>query len=151
MLPLLVISPSVVISGYVCWYQGQHLVLTNHYNQSNIAADEVPDQSFKSYIIGLTALGCAYYAQSLVFPFIEGGTILRRELKEHVSSQRFTVHNKEGGPGRYMPPKDFLELAKKVVPPIALRVGASSIAFFCAGIVQNYVALRQQPLIPGRQ
>ena len=67
------LPPSVAISGYLCWYQGQKTVLSNHYRRSYIAEDEVPDQSFKSYMIGIATLGGAYYAQSLTFPFIEGG------------------------------------------------------------------------------
>lgn len=155
------LPPSVAISGYLCWYQGQQIVLSGHYNRSFIAEDEVPNQSFKSYIIGLATLGGAYYAQSLTFPFIEGGTLAGKELKEHAMSstrhnnhfskndKQFTVY-KEGGPGKYSPPKNYLELAKRVAPPITLRVAASSMAFFCAGIVQTYIALKQQPPIRGR-
>jgi len=135
-------------------------VLSNHYKRSYIAQHEVPDQSFKSFTLGLAALGGAYYAQSLAFPFIEGGTISGRELKEHAMSTRHTDHfstknnkqftvYKEGGPGRYMPPKDLFELAKRVAPPITLRIAASSVAFLCAGAVQTYIALKQQPVIRG--
>lgn len=108
-------------------------------------------------MIGLATLGGAYYAQSLTFPYIEGGSLAGRELKEHALAARhndhfttkkkndkqlFTVYNKkEGGPGRYMPPKDLFELAKRVAPPITLRIAASSMAFLCAGAVQTYIAL----------
>ena len=146
MLPLLCLPPSVAISGYLFWYQGQKTVLTRHYNRSYIADSEIPDQSFKSYTIGLAVLGGAYYAQSLTFPYIEGGTLAGRELKEQAMSTTAS-HNKTNFSkskqftGKYMPPKDLLELAKKVAPPIALRVAASSMAFFCAGVVQTYIAL----------
>lgn len=66
------------------------------------------------------------------------------------NNKQFTVY-KEGGPGKYLPPKDFFELAKRVAPPISLRIAASSVAFLCAGVVQTYIALRQeQPRIRGR-
>ena len=106
-------------------------------------------------MMGFATLGGAYYAQSLIFPWIEGGTTTVTELKEHAmstrhndhfsnksSSKQFTVY-KEGGRGKYLPPKDWFELARRVAPPITLRVAASSIAFFCAGAVQTYVALGQ--------
>ena len=60
------------------------------------------------------------------------------------SNQQFTVY-KEGGPGKYKAPKDMFELARRVAPPITLRIAASSVAFFFAGAMQTYVALRQQP------
>mmetsp|Transcript_17079 Transcript_17079/g.40960 ORF Transcript_17079/g.40960 Transcript_17079/m.40960 type:complete len:165 (-) Transcript_17079:154-648(-) len=153
------LPPSVAISGYLFWYQGQRTVLTSHYNRSYIAEEEFPVQSLKSYALGLATLGGAYYAQSLAFPLIEGGTLSARELKEHAMSTRhrdhfsknnkqFTVY-KEGGPGRYAPPKNLFELAKRVAPPITLRVAASSMAFFCAGAVQTFIALKQKPTIRG--
>ena len=153
------------------WYQGQKIILSSHYNRSYIAEDEIPTQTLTSYVIGLTTLGGAYYVQSLVFPLIEGGTFVGKELKEHALSMRhrdhfqdarktysknvnnnkkqFTVYNnnnnnikREGIQGRYKPPKNMLELAKRVAPPITLRIAASSVAFFCAGCVQTYTALK---------
>lgn len=148
---ILCLPPSVAISGYFCWYNGEKLVIKNHYQKRHFFADDVPDQTFASYFIGIAALGGAYYLQSLAFPFIEGGTLAARELKEHATtmnhdhfsnSKQFTVY-KEGGAGKYSPPKDVFELARRVAPPITLRVFASSMAFFCAGVAQTYVALRQ--------
>jgi len=107
------------------WYQGQKMILKNHYNRSYIAEDEVPNQSFKSYCIGILSLGSAYYIQSLAFPFIEGGKLAGQELKEHALSttrhynnnnnfdnniknnKQFTVYNnqnknkQEGRQGRF--------------------------------------------------
>jgi len=162
------LPPSVAISGYLFWYQGQKMILTNHYNRSYIAEDEVPEQSFKSYGIGILSLGSAYYVQSLAFPFIEGGKLAGQELKEHALSttrhynnnnnfdnniknnKQFTVYNNqnknklEGRQGRYMPPKNLFELVKRVAPPITLRIAASSLAFFFAGSVQTFIALKNQ-------
>ena len=160
---LVFLPPSVAISGYLFWYQGSKTVLTQNLHRSYISyEDDFPSQSFTSYALGISTLGGAYYVQSLAFPFIEGGTVAAQELKEHALSttrhhhryhftnknannKQFTVYNnKEGGPGRYAPPKNLFELAKRVFPPITLRIAASSLAFFCAGAVQTYVALRQQ-------
>ena len=162
---LVFLPPSVAISGYLFWYQGSKTVLTQNLHRRYISyEDDFPSQSFTSYALGISTLGGAYYLQSLAFPFIEGGTVAAQELKEHALSttrhhhhrdhftnknannKQFTVY-KEGGPGRYAPPKNLFELAKRVFPPITLRIAASSVAFFCAGAVQTYVALRQQPSI----
>ena len=143
------LPPSVAISGYLLWSQGEHLVLSTHYDRRFITQSDAPDQTIKSYTLGIVSVIGAYYLQSLAFPLIEGGKVKVQELKEHALSRRhsnhfeskdFTVY-KQGGHGQYKPPKDFLELAKRVAPPIALRVAASSSSFFCAGIIQTYVAL----------
>ena len=111
----------------------------------------MPDQTLSSYFVGVASLFGAYYVQSITFPLIEGGSVAARELKEHATSMshdhfsnstQFTVY-KEGGAGKYLPPRDVFELAKRVAPPIILRVAASSVAFFCAGITQTYFALYQ--------
>ena len=150
------LPPSVAISGYLCWYQGQKTVLATNLKRSFISEDDFPSQTFTSYTLGLATLGGAYYVQSLAFPFIEGGTVAAQELKEHAMSARHSDHfsknnkqfsvynNKEGGPGRYAPPKDMFELARRVFPPITLRIAASSVAFFCAGAVQTYIAIKYQ-------
>ena len=165
------LPPSVAISGYLFWYQGQKLILSYHYQRSYIAQDEIPNQSFTSYIVGLGTLGGAYYMQSLSFAWIEGGTLVGKELKKHAltmthkdhfiedttktksiknnmnSNKQYTTYKnyqREGIPtqGRFIPPKNMMELAKRVAPPITLRIAASSIAFFCAGCVQTYIALK---------
>ena len=38
----------------------------------------------------------------------------------------------------YQPPESIMEIMYKVTPPLALRIGATSIAFFCAGFIQTY-------------
>ena len=122
-------------------------MLTSHLQRSFISEDDLPSQSFTSYTIGLATLGAAYYVQSLAFPIIEGGTAAAKELQA-ISSQQagnLTKNVQQGGPGKYVPPKDMAELARRVLPPITLRLGASSVAFFCAGALQTYVALKQQP------
>ena len=140
---ILCLPPSVAISGFFCWYSGEKFVIRNRYDE--------PDQTFSSYCVGFASLGGAYYIQSLAFPVIGGGTLAARELKEHATSinhnhfsnsKQFTVY-KEGGAGKYLPPKDMFELVRRVAPPITLRIAASSMAFFCAGVAQTYVALRQ--------
>ena len=103
--------------------------------------------------------------QSLAFPFIEGGKLAGQELKEHALSttrhynnnnnfdiniknnKQFTVYNNQNNnklEGRYAPPKNLFELVKRVAPPITLRIAASSLAFFFAGSVQTYIALKNQ-------
>lgn len=147
---ILCLPPSVAISGYFCWYSGEKLAIKSYYNKSHVFEEDVPNQTLKSYFVGIAALGGAYYMQSLAFPFIEGGTLAAKELKEHATSlnhdhfsnsKHFTVY-KEGGAGKYAPPKDIFELTRRVAPPITLRVVASSVAFFCAGVAQTYIALR---------
>ena len=73
----------------------------------------------------------------------------RKSSKNINKIKQFTVYNnnndnskREGIPARYKPPKNMLELAKRVAPPITLRIAASSVAFFCAGCVQTYIALK---------
>ena len=133
MIPILLLGvpPSIATSGYYCWYSGQRLILKNQNNE--------PNQTFASYFAGIASLGGAYYIQSLAFPIIEGGTLAARELNVRVTSSN---QYKEGGAGKYVPPKDMFELVRRVGPPVTLRIVASSLAFFCAGIAQTYVALR---------
>ena len=38
----------------------------------------------------------------------------------------------------YQPPESIMEIMYKVTPPLALRIGATSLAFFCAGFIQTY-------------
>jgi len=120
MLPLLflIVPPSVVGGSYLMWYSGQQIVL------SRSKRIEPPPQSAASFATGLAAFFGTYGVQSALFP--------------HDKPTTTTTAKKMV----YVPPKSVGEVFQRVGRPILMRVGAGSVAFFCAGAAQTYVALR---------
>jgi hypothetical protein len=58
-------------------------------------------------------------------------------LQQQQNSFVKIVHQSQTG---YQPPESVMEIMYKVTPPLALRIGATSIAFFCAGFIQTYAS-----------
>ena len=166
------LPPSVAITGYLFWYQGQQIILSSHYNRSyhcrrwdtksniNKLRDWFnntwwcilyPEFGFsidwRGYICWKgVKITCFEYASQRSFSRYKKNIYSKNVNNNH---KQFTVYNnnndnskREGIPARYKPPKNMLELAKRVAPPITLRIAASSVAFFCAGCVQTYIALK---------
>jgi hypothetical protein len=151
MLPVVLLPPSVACTGYVMWYQGQHFSLsrvTNANNHKNSSSDP-PDQSLLSYSAGILTLVGTYYMQSLTFPYLQNSEAaeelltqqkaLESQSRPHVTTKKISHQSQTG----YMPPQSITELAKRVGPPLMLRIAATSVAFFVAGVVQTYVAIQR--------
>jgi hypothetical protein len=117
MLPLLIliVPPSIAGGSYVMWYSGQQVVL----RRKQLA--EAPPQSAASYTTGIMTLVGTYGLQSFAFP----------DAQTKITQ------------GGYVPPQSIGEVFQRVGRPIVLRLGASSAAFFCAGVVQTYVTTRR--------
>lgn len=98
------------------WYGGQRAIL------SRANRMEAPPQSAASYATGFATLVGAYGLQSAFFP----------HEKETIKTEKKV----------YVPPKSAGEVFQRVGRPVLMRVGAGSIALFCAGAAQTYVALR---------
>lgn len=133
---IILLSPTVLGAGYAMWYQGEQMVCSNR------RVDEAPPQTWSSYSAGFLALGATYYTQSLAFPLFENSKA-SEELKKHAletSHQPMPSYKQVG----YVPPKSLTDLAKRIAPPLLLRLSASSLAFFCAGAIQTYVAIYQR-------
>jgi hypothetical protein len=58
-------------------------------------------------------------------------------LQQQQNSFVKIVHQSQTG---YRPPESVMEIMYKVTPPLTLRIGATSIAFFCAGFIQTYAS-----------
>ena len=162
--------PTVLGTGYLCWYAGHRHVLDKYY----IDRDEPPSDSISSYTVGVLTLGSTYYIQSLVmFPLFEGrnsspsssGSSVSEtkpmtsmdEFKKHAFARKHTfptttkssTSSSYSTPTKgsntstsYVPPSSISELAIRIAPAIILRVCATSIAFYCAGVIQTYVAAK---------
>jgi len=106
------------------WYSGQKLVL------SRTKLIKPPQQTAASYSAGISTLIGTYGLMSAVF--------LNRAQK--TSTAAVTKEKKTG----YVPPKTFGEVFQRVGRPALMRVGLGSIAFFCSGVAQTYVAVRNE-------
>ena len=125
MLPLLilVVPPSVAAGSYLSWSLGQYTVV----RYRNLAGPPTA-HSFASYASGFVALGGTYGAIEVAFSKFEessSGSDVRGGVKEKP---------------KFEPPKSIGEAVGKMGPPVLKRLGAASVAFFCAGVVQLCVA-----------
>jgi len=145
----------------------QHTISTS---TSKVNSLRPPQQSFVTHVIGSITVFGTYYVQSSLFPYLESPeardqlkqhTLLpsqqQQQTKNAYSSsaattttttapkimssyqQSFTkiVHQSQTG---YKPPESMMEVMYNVTPPLAIRIGATSVAFFCAGFIQTYAA-----------
>jgi hypothetical protein len=82
--------------------------------------------------------------QSLAFPYLQNSEAAQELTQQALESRpHFTkkiFHQHQTG---YVPPQSMTELAKLVGPPLMLRIAATSVAFFFAGVVQTYVAIQR--------
>mmetsp|Transcript_64 Transcript_64/g.132 ORF Transcript_64/g.132 Transcript_64/m.132 type:complete len:158 (-) Transcript_64:882-1355(-) len=144
MLPLLilVVPPTVIGGGYVSWSAGQNFMLKRSSLESS-----PPSDTLTSYGSGILTLGITYGLAEVVFAYIGGTTaIATTAASSSSSSSAASGHARPSGgggkltAGRYVPPKSAGDLLGRVGPPVLMRLGAASFAFFCAGAVQTYVA-----------
>jgi len=128
MLPvlMLVFPPSVAGGGYACWFLGQQTALLPTNKR------EAPIQSPGSYMAGITTLVGVYGLQSTQFP--QNGQVAKN------STSKFVPPQKQARDVQFQPPKSMAEALQRMGRPVFMRVGAGGVAFFCAGVVQTFVA-----------
>jgi len=112
------------------WYSGQQLVLSK--KQLSLA----PTQSAGSYAAGIVTLAGAYGLQSTLFPKLAEKP--NKATRASSKSKSFVPPHKQAQ--AYQPPQTMGEVFQRMGRPLLMRVGAGSVAFFCAGIVQTIVA-----------
>ena len=151
MLPLLilVVPPTAAGGGYLSWSAGQRLILlaggktrTRSCTSSSPSAyaDEAPPNTLASNVAGLAALAGTYGAAEYLLGRSErSGT---PHTKTTASAAGAGGGGGGGGGGKFVQPKGIGDLLSRVGPPVLMRLGAASFAFFCAGAVQTYVASR---------
>lgn len=160
MLPLLilVVPPTAIGGGYVSWTAGQKLILaTASGGSSSSLPDDAPPNTLASNVAGLAALagtyGIAEYFMGQSESSAAGATQGSSSSgsgdisKSGTSSITGTATGKGpsvagGGGGKFVQPKSVGDLLSRIGPPVLMRLGAASLAFFCAGAVQTYVASR---------
>ena len=148
MLPLLilVVPPTAAGGGYLSWSAGQRLILLDGGTRSSTSsspsacADEAPPNTLASNVAGLAALAGTYGAAEFLLGRSErSGT---PHTKTTASAAGAGGGGGGGGGGKFVQPKGIGDLLSRVGPPVLMRLGAASFAFFCAGAVQTYVASR---------
>jgi len=130
-LTIMIMPPAAAGGGYLMWYSGQQFVL----HRSKLA--EAPSPSTISFISGITALVGTYSVQCPIVRSIEGGDVAGEKAKEAIQKE-FVPPHKQAQP--FQPPQTLGEVYQRMGRPILARLGAGSIAFFCAGAIQTYVA-----------
>ena len=159
MLPLLILvaPPTAAGGGYLSRSAGQRLILLDGGTRSSTSsspsacADEAPPNTLASNVAGLAALAGTYGAAE----YLLGRSEPSGGAHGSTSSSSGTFHTKTtasaagtggggggGGGGKFVQPKGIGDLLSRVGPPVLMRLGAASFAFFCAGAVQTYVASR---------
>mmetsp|Transcript_26349 Transcript_26349/g.36967 ORF Transcript_26349/g.36967 Transcript_26349/m.36967 type:complete len:180 (-) Transcript_26349:578-1117(-) len=164
-LAILILPPTFGGSAYFCWYQGQQLVL-----RQRILKDPIEQQSsFTSYAAGIGSLGVMYGLQrKLIFPYFDG--VHEQQLTQHLGSSQESSpstttppkkykhkttkvsttighkqHNNKTTAKSFVPPQNLGDVYRRIGPPVLVRLGAASIAFFMAGIIQTYVESSPPP------
>jgi len=165
-LAILILPPTFGGSAYLFWYQGQQLVLSSQ-NQQQRQQHSETDQSWTSYAAGIASLGMTYGLQSkLIFPFFDGRH--QQQLTQHLGlsqqQQQSQVNQKDSSTRKqtkktksrtsttmtgktnksFVPPQNLGDVYRRIGPPVLARLGAASLAFFTAGVVQTYVASNYQ-------
>ena len=162
MLPLLilVVPPTAIGGGYLSWSAGQRLILAAASSSTSPSADEAPPNTLASNVAGLATLAGTYGAAEYVLGQSESaggvaqgstssstgsGNISKSGTSGTCSTATASVSQKgptAAGGGKFVQPKSMGDLLSRIGPPVLMRLGAASFAFFCAGAVQTYVASR---------
>jgi hypothetical protein len=147
---IVTMPPIVSALGYMSWFQGQSIYC--YYNLMNLSAP--PEiYSWTSNASGIATVAGVYYLQSsTIFPLLESSgakdELQKHALRPHHLTKKITTQAQTG----YVPPESMTELAVKVGPPLMLRIAATSIAFFAAGMIQTHVeATLMNPPDPRRR
>ena len=144
MLPLLilVVPPTAIGGGYLSWSAGQKLILAADNTSSAQVDDEAPPNTLASNVAGLASLAGTYGAAEYMLGRSEssGGAATATGKGPNVAGSGDGGGG--GGGGKFVQPKSVGDLLSRIGPPVLMRLGAASFAFFCAGAVQTYVASR---------
>ena len=156
---VLTLPPTVVCLGYLSWLQGsnfchERLLLLPQFNVDTKRKRHTKESksSLASFLAGMATLVGTYWLISLSFPYLEtsdaqdklkqhtlepsNSTTVSRTAKRSGKFQRITHQSQTG----YRPPENIMEIVYKVTPPLSLRLGTTTVAFFCAGVTQTFVA-----------
>jgi hypothetical protein len=130
-LTVMIVPPASVGGGYLMWTYGRQLVIT----RQNLR--DMPKQSLASQTAGLFALYSTYKLQSPLLAFFDGDATAQSRARETMQREFTPPHKSLHA---FQPPQTLTEVYERAGRPILARLGAVSLAFFCAGAVQTYVA-----------
>lgn len=164
MLPILVLTVPPIIGGggYVCWSQGQNLVLDSMGSAGSGSAgssassmvlspskSNVPDHSVGSFTAGILTLFGSY---NLAFAGLAATFLTQEDLSSASSKSSAGAAGASISMGdkqdmkkfqqNYKPPQSLQEFFQRAGRPGMVRVGAAGFAFFCAGAAQTIVAMK---------
>ena len=133
--------PTALAAGYVLWNSGQSIAL----KRLQIDVDTPPPQTFLSYGVGFATLGGVYLGLDNMIQQMEAKASGSKSSPQiNTASSHFLPH--KAPQQAFRPPQTVQELIERLGPPLLSRIGAASFSFFCAGIVQTYVANAVQPI-----
>lgn len=103
--------------------------------------DTPPPQSAATYASGVLALVGTYGLQSTVVNYLEqrGDGTSTRSPPPTAAAAQSSSPKKKSQP--FVPPKNMGELFNRAGRPVLIRLGATFVAFFCAGAIQTFAAL----------
>ena len=146
MLPvlILVVPPTAAGGSYGCWYMGQQTALSLFRPSAGRRITDVPSQTTGSYIAGLAALAGTFALQSSQFHRLENtATTTANSTKKRIpASKAYVPPHKQAHSHQFQPPKTMGEFFQKMGRPVLIRAGAGGIAFFCSGMVQTLITIR---------
>jgi hypothetical protein len=132
---VIVVPPLTLLGGYACWCAGEQFTLHRVVSVSSTrTGTSEPQHGIVSYGTGLATL---YGSYELQFPWIQKYEASSSKIRQAVSRE-LTPPHKLSNP--YQPPQTPKELWETLGRSLVSRFAAGSIAFFCAGTVQTFVA-----------
>mmetsp|Transcript_50267 Transcript_50267/g.75059 ORF Transcript_50267/g.75059 Transcript_50267/m.75059 type:complete len:151 (-) Transcript_50267:1805-2257(-) len=144
MLPILLLVgvPSAAGTFYVMWGQGQSTAMMLSTTSMN-----PPPSTLLSSCSGIATVVGVYGAQGLAIRYFEGDSPSSSMVDQshHKTGSRAASSDHAQSSSSFKPPKGAVDVLKRVGKPALLHVGAASVAFFFAGMVQTKVALWQNP------
>jgi len=139
-------------------YSGQQLVLQG--NEKNVLRN-----SAGSYGAGIATLLAVYQLQQPMIRVLEGseagstdhsqarsaayapkGNQPQRTAATHSSNSNFIPPHKSAN--AFQPPQTMGEVFQRMGRPVLARCAAGSVAFFCAGAIQTYMAAKTPKPVP---
>lgn len=152
--------PSALAAGYYLWHCGQNFVMSrSSFSQFQQAGGKVlydlkpPPQSFLSFGSGIATLSGSYLALDHCIHRLEtasasttstssttGGAAAKQTAASVQQTSKYFLPHKAAPGQAFRPPQTVTELMERLGPPLLSRLGAVSFSFFCAGVVQTYVA-----------
>lgn len=161
--------PTALVCGWFLWGEGQSFVLsrchlprsaTSRYEYSEernnssspsepavYDVENPPRQNILTYSAGLLTLGGTFIVQDSLIQRWEAASGLQQQGEQ-------AKHNAKGNAKYFLPHKDPTyafqppqtpqELIQRLGRPLLSRLAAASVSFFCAGVVQTYLAAALQ-------